>query len=58
MLIRPQMYQIGKSWFQCVQVCRKNRGQHSVILSINDRSKPLVCHVLSIFCYLKFASKI
>ena len=26
-----------------------------MILLINDRSKPLVCHVLSILCNLKFA---
>ena len=27
-------------------VCGKNRRQHSVILLINDRSKPLMCPVL------------
>ena len=32
--------------------------QHSVILLVNDRSNPLVCHKLSRFCKLKFVGKI
>ena len=38
-----QMYQIGKSWF-CAQVCGKKIRQNYVVLLINDRSKPLLCH--------------
>ena len=54
---KPQLYQIGKSWF-CVQICGKNRRLHSVILLMNDRSKSPLCNILSRFCNLKFASKI
>ena len=44
---KPRLYQTRKSWF-CVQVCAmKNRRQHSVFLFVNDRSKPLTCHVLT-----------
>ena len=45
---KPQLYQIGKSWF-CVQICGKNGKLHSVILVINDRSKSPVCNILSRF---------
>ena len=37
---KPQLYQIEKS-LVCVKVFGKNRRQHSVVLLINDRSKPL-----------------
>ena len=37
---------------------RRKRRQNSVILLVNDRSKPLVCYVLSRFWKLKLASKI
>ena len=49
--LKPQLCQIGKSCF-CVQLCGKKRRQHSVVLLMNDRSKPLVCYVSRRFCSL------
>ena len=48
-----QLYQIGKSKFA---KRKESKTALNVILLINDRSKPLVCYVLSRFCNLKFVS--
>ena len=57
-MLYAHLYQIGKWWFWAQFAERIQDSTRAFIYKWSLKTAPLVCHVLSRFCNLKFASEI